>query len=206
MDAAPNNFTGITDEQLLSAYIGGDMQSFTELVHRYERDLYTFLNRFLGNATAAEDVFQETFVQVSQSAKTFDTHKRFRPWLFTIGANKARDYMRSRARRYTVPLQASTSGTEGHGQQFMDLLESPDIGPEASAEVTEQAERVRQAVQKLPESLREVLLLAYFQQFPYREISEMLNMPLGTVKSRLHTAVETFGQIWKSANHPQPVS
>ncbi|MGN6506850.1 MAG: RNA polymerase sigma factor [Tepidisphaeraceae bacterium] len=206
MDDGPTNIPGITDEQLLAAYLSGDAAAFTELVRRYERDLYVFLNRFLGNAAAAEDVFQETFIQVHQSAKTFDPTKKFRPWLFTIGANKARDFLRSRARRYTVPLQAAMSHNDPNGQPFMDVLESPDIGPILQAENSEEAERVRQAVQRLPDSLREVLLLAYFHQFPYRQIAEMLEMPLGTVKSRLHTAVETFGQIWKSLNRQQTVS
>lgn len=206
MDDGATNIPGITDEQLLAAYLSGDAAAFTELVRRYERDLYVFLNRFLGNAAAAEDVFQETFIQVHQSAKTFDPTKKFRPWLFTIGANKARDFLRSRARRYTVPLQAAMSHNDPNGQPFMDVLESPDIGPILQAENSEEAERVRQAVQRLPDSLREVLLLAYFHQFPYRQIAEMLEMPLGTVKSRLHTAVETFGQIWKSLNRQQTVS
>jgi len=105
-----------------------------------------------------------------------------------------------------APLQAAMSHNDPNGQPFMDVLESPDIGPILQAENSEEAERVRQAVQRLPDSLREVLLLAYFHQFPYRQIAEMLEMPLGTVKSRLHTAVETFGQIWKSLNRQQTVS
>src|SRR5271170_6490263 len=84
-----------SDEQLMAAYRGGDRDSFVELVKRYERELFHFLARFLGDRTAAEDIFQETFLQVHQSAGTFDADRRFRPWLFTIAANKARDLIRS---------------------------------------------------------------------------------------------------------------
>ena len=88
-----------TDEQLLLAYRQGDKPSFAQLMERYQRELFHFLVRFLGDRAAAEDVFQETFLQVHQSAEQFDTARRFRPWLFTIAANKARDLIRSQARR-----------------------------------------------------------------------------------------------------------
>src|SRR4051812_5021886 len=101
---------GRTDEQLLSAYRSGDKASFSNLVTRYQRELFHFLIRFLGDRAAAEDVFQEAFLQVHQSADQFDLQRRFRPWLFTIAANKARDLMRSQARRPTNPLQANISG------------------------------------------------------------------------------------------------
>ena len=96
-----------TDEQLLAEYRAGDKTKFAVLVMRYQRELYHFLVRFLGDRAAAEDVFQETFLQVHQSAEQFDLSRRFRPWLFTIAANKARDLIRSQARRPTNPLSAS---------------------------------------------------------------------------------------------------
>ena len=96
-----------TDEQLLESHRHGDGASFEKLVHLYERELFHFLVRFLGDRAAADDMFQETFLQVYQSADTFDSTRRFRPWLFTIAANKARDLIRSQGRRPTNPLQAS---------------------------------------------------------------------------------------------------
>src|SRR3954469_11367806 len=102
-----DRFAGKTDEELLAFYRGGERASFSSLVERYRRELFHFLVRFLGDRAAAEDIFQETFLQVHQSADQFDPQRRFRPWLFTIAANKARDLMRSQARRPTNPLQAS---------------------------------------------------------------------------------------------------
>ncbi|HEX8340065.1 MAG TPA: sigma-70 family RNA polymerase sigma factor [Tepidisphaeraceae bacterium] len=189
-----------SDEQLLAAHIAGDRDAFAALVNRYQRELYHFLLRFLGDAAAADDVFQETFIQVHQSASTFETERRFRPWLFTISANKARDFLRSKARRRAAPLQASIDPGNAEGSQFIDLIESIDIGPIALAEKAELQVRVQAAVQRLPEHLREVILLAYFHQFPYKQIADVLGVPLGTVKSRLHAAVEAFARIWKAAN------
>jgi RNA polymerase sigma-70 factor (ECF subfamily) len=146
----------------------------------------------------AEDLFQETFLQVHESAHTFDVERRFRPWLFTIGANKARDYLRKARRRHTLPLSAPISGEAGEaGGSFADLLEGDLPLPPEGAETQETAELVRQVVDEMPDHLREILLLAYFQQFPYKQIAEILEIPLGTVKSRLHAAVAAFADIWK---------
>src|SRR4030081_956556 len=118
-----------TDEQLLSEYRTGDKSAFSKLVSRYQRELYHFLVRFLGNRASAEDVFQETFLQVHQSAEQFDPQRRFRPWLFTIAANKARDLIRSQARRPTNPLQASISPGDEESGEFIDLMQSTAQAP-----------------------------------------------------------------------------
>ncbi|MBC7782217.1 MAG: sigma-70 family RNA polymerase sigma factor [Burkholderiales bacterium] len=200
MDSSRENLKVASDEQLLAAFLSGDKPAFASLVERYQRDLFQFLYRFLGDSAAADDVFQEAFIQVYQSAGQFEIGRTFRPWLFTIAANKARDYLRSRNRRQSVSLQAAISPHSGNGHEYIELLQSADPGPESHLETDELRDRVMLAIQRLPEHLREVLLLAYFQQFPYKQISETLKVPLGTVKSRLHAAVEAFANIWKSTN------
>ncbi|MEM6458350.1 MAG: RNA polymerase sigma factor [Planctomycetota bacterium] len=198
----------LTDEQLLAAHRDGRDDAFEALVRRYRPELLHFLIRFAGNRAAGEDLFQETFLQVHVSAHTFDVGKRFKPWLFTIGANKARDHLRKNKRQKTVPLSATLgagsgggSGGGGDGPSFVDLMSADLPLPDDLAEDGETAALVKQAVDDLPDHLREVLLLAYFNQFPYKQIAEMLGIPLGTVKSRLHAAVGTFAQLWK-ARHP----
>jgi len=203
MDGNRETLQTLSDEQLLAAFIAGDRQAFAGLVERYERDLYHFLARFLGNSASAEDVFQESFIQVFQSAKQFEPGRSFRPWLFTIAANKARDHLRTRARKRTMPLHATIDPNSPDGNEYLDLIGSVETSPTANLEQEELQHRVQIAIQRLPEHLREVIVLAYFNQIPYKQIAEVLNVPLGTVKSRLHTAVEQFANIWKSAN-PTP--
>jgi RNA polymerase sigma-70 factor (ECF subfamily) len=190
-----------TDEQLLAEYRHGDRNSFTLLMGRYQRELYHFLVRFLGDRAAAEDVFQETFLQVHQSAEQFDLSRRFRPWLFTIAANKARDLIRSQARRPTNPLQASISPGDDESGEFIDLMQSTAAMPGEPLEREELQELVKKTVMHMPEHLREILLLSYFHQFPYKQIGDILDIPLGTVKSRLHAAVAHFADRWRSMNH-----
>ncbi len=191
------------DEQLLADYRHGDKNAFSELVGRYQRELYHFLVRFLGNRAAAEDVFQETFLQVHQSAEQFDPQRRFRPWLFTIAANKARDLIRSQARRPTNPLQASISGDDESGE-FIDLMQAAQDVPSSAMESAELQQQVQNTVSTMPEHLREILLLSYFHQFPYKQIGEILGIPLGTVKSRLHAAVAHFADRWRANQNRSP--
>jgi RNA polymerase sigma-70 factor (ECF subfamily) len=190
--------SGHSDETLVAAYRAGDRAAFRELIQRYQNELLHFLTRFLGSRASAEDAFQEAFLQVHLSIDTFDESRRFKPWLFTIAANKARDYHRKHGRRITVSL-SSTIGDDGDGQRFVDLLEADLPSPDLPILDAERSRLVKDVVDALPRHLREILLLSYFQKMSYIQIAETLQVPLGTVKSRLHTAVATFAQAWKAA-------
>ena len=192
------DLTTLKDEQLVVAYREGNVAALPELIGRYEKELFHFLIRFAGNRAFAEDLFQETFLQIHQSAKTFDASKRFKPWLFTIAANKARDHLRREKRRRTAPLSAMIDPTADSGTTFIDLMEADIPLPDIKADDAEIAGLVRELADQLPDHLREVLVMAYFHQFAYKDIAEMLSIPLGTVKSRLHAAVGTFAQLWKA--------
>jgi RNA polymerase sigma-70 factor, ECF subfamily len=192
-----------SDEQLLADHRHGDRGSFTLLVSRYQRELYHFLVRFMGDRQLADDVFQETFLQVHQSAGQFDMARRFRPWLFTIAANKARDMIRSNGRKAITALQATIEPNDATTGEFIDLMSSTAMMPGATMEKKELQLKVQQTVMAMPEHLREILLLSYFHQFPYKQISDMLDIPLGTVKSRLHAAVAHFADRW-SENEKNP--
>lgn len=191
-----------TDEQLLQDYREGDTAAFRTLIGRHQEDLIRFLVRLTGDRQAADDIFQETFLQVHISADTFDPARRFKPWLFTIAANKARDMLRKRVRRQEVDISAPVhrggrnSGDEG-GQAFVDLMQVDIPAPEEGLEARERDRLVQQAIDRMPLPLREILLLAYFQRLSYAQIAEELQIPLGTVKSRLHSAVAAFAKNWK---------
>ena len=187
----------LTDEQLAELMRDGSEQAFNALVNRYTRDLYHFLARFVSDPTLADDLFQETFLQVYQSIETFDASRSFRPWLFTIGANKARDYLRRVASR-GKPITLSTRiGNRDDGRTLVDLMEDNLPLPPENVTNDEVQQLVRETIDSMPEHLREILLLAYFHQFAYKDIAEMLNIPLGTVKSRLHASVGTFAELWR---------
>jgi RNA polymerase sigma-70 factor (ECF subfamily) len=186
-----------TDEQLLHAYLSGEASGFELLVRRHAPELHSFVMRFTGDSVAAEDVVQETFLQVHHSAQAFDPARKFKPWLFTIAANKARDYLRRVGRRREVPLDAQV-GNEGEaGQRYIDLFSGNDVLPDEDLGIEERRRIVRDLVGQMPAKLAEVLILAYFHRFSYNEIAEIVGIPLGTVKSRLHAAVVHFGERYR---------
>ena len=189
-----------TDEQLLARYREGETPAFRRLIDRHHDELLRFLTRLVGDRQAAEDVFQEAFLQVHISADTFDPTRRFKPWLFTIAANKGRDYVRKRGRRHEVDISAPVAGVAGEGNSFVDLMEIDVAAPDERMDAGERDAMVQRAVNRLTPTLKEILLLAYFQRLSYAQIAEELEIPLGTVKSRLHAAVASFARAWQQVS------
>ncbi len=189
----------LTDEELLVAYAEGEQRAFGELLRRYQQELFAFLARFVADKTAAEDLFQETFIQVHRNAKSFDPGRKFRPWLFTIAANKARDHLRATGRRGAASLDQVAGGSE-HGEggtAFIDLMDSGFVPPPVELMAAEEVARVQRVLAEMPAHYREVLVMSYFHQFAYKEMAEMLHIPLGTVKSRLHAAIGAFARAFR---------
>ena len=193
------NLEDLTDAELLTRYSDGEEAAFAIIVDRYKNSLYAFLRQFLNRRDIVEDVFQETFLQLFTSRDSFDKSRPLRPWLFTIAANKAKDALRKWQRTSAVPI-----GTMGDSQElsFNDMLNtvtSDSTVPYEELQQQETASRVGQIISKMPDNLREILLLAYFQKFSYKQMAEVLSIPIGTVKSRLHTAVGRFAKDWKAS-------
>ncbi|MCK4657881.1 MAG: RNA polymerase sigma factor [Phycisphaerae bacterium] len=193
-----------TDEELLADHLRGHPNAFRVLVDRHHLELHRFVLRFTGSSAAAEDVVQDSFIQVHIAAASFDPQRKLKPWLFTIAANKARDYLRRRTRRREVPLDAPVDGdSDSDGLRFFALMADQGPTPLETLQEAEKGAIVRKTVDQLPAPLREVLVLAYFHHFPYKEMAEILDIPLGTVKSRLHSAVSQFGKLFREGQNPQ---
>ena len=194
-----------TDEALLLQYrSGGDRFAFDELVHRYERELFGYLRHYLGNAEMAEDVFQQTFLQVHLKCDKFEPGRRVRPWLYAVATNQAIDLQRRNRRHRMVSLdRRAAPNAEDDAGALIELLDNPEPGPLAEAESAEQAEQVRRAVEDLPEQTRQVVILVYFQGLKYREAAEVLSIPVGTVKSRLHAAIHKLSDTLTRTHLPK---
>jgi RNA polymerase sigma-70 factor (ECF subfamily) len=192
-----------TDEELMGRYRDeGTEFEFNELVHRYERELYRYLSRYLGDPTLAEDVFQNTFLQVHLKRGLYETGRPFRPWLYAIATHQAVDSLRKAGRHPTISLdqQVTTTQRESEAGSLLDLLVNEGIGPLAELQQAERQQWVRDSIARLPDSLRQTLILAYHQDLKYREIAEILKIPVGTVKSRLHAALARLQEMARSAN------
>ena len=194
----------LTDEELLLRYREtGNREHFSELVHRYERELYNYLRRYLGNAEMAEDAFQAAFLQVHLKCQQYEEGRAVRPWLYTIATHQAIDAQRRNRRHKMVSLDRS-SGSEGEEVgKLLDLLVSQEPSPTLQVSADERRDWLAAAVKQLPAGLRDVVHLVYFQEMKYREAAESLQIPVGTVKSRLHAAVAKLTEAWNLA-YPEP--
>jgi RNA polymerase sigma-70 factor (ECF subfamily) len=188
-----------SDANLLDAYCDGDEQAFRELVDRYKNGLYAFLRQFLNQHDLVEDVFQETFLQLYSSQGSFDRSRPLRPWLFTIAANKAKDALRKAQRTAAISISAINPSDEMSFEEMLNVLTSDKEQPENQLEQQERSARVSNIITNLPDNLREIIIMAYFNKFSYKQMADILSIPIGTVKSRLHTAVARFAKEWSTA-------
>jgi len=186
------------DAELLDRYSAGDEAAFREIVNRYKDGLYAFLRHFLNRREMIEDVFQETFLQLYTSRDSFDRSKPLRPWLFTIAANKAKDALRKSHRTAAIPIGTMVDSDELSFDDVLNVLTSDQRMPYDKLQENETVAQVRQIIANMPENLREIIILAYFNKFSYKQMAEILSIPIGTVKSRLHTAVGRFAKEWKA--------
>lgn len=162
-------------------------RAFAVLVRRYERQLFNFILRTVHSRALAEELFQDTFLRALRALPAFKTaaeNASVRAWLYRIAVNLCRDEVRSSR------FQAAQSLSEELG----DDLPHAGPTPEAAAHTEQRARAVRAAVMGLTEAQREVVLLFQYQGLSYPEIAEALNIPLGTVKSRMHAALTSLGK------------
>jgi RNA polymerase sigma-70 factor, ECF subfamily len=180
---------------LLRCRSGGDSEAFESLVRRYESELFSYLRRYLGSAEMVEDVFQATFLQVHLKQDQFEEGRRFRPWLYTIATRQAIDAQRRNKRHRMVSLDNNTGGDDLG--TLVDLLAGNGQTATEQLQAEEAREWVRSAVDDLPEPLRAALVLIYHQGMKYREAADVLGIPVGTVKSRLHSALLKLNKSWQ---------
>jgi RNA polymerase sigma-70 factor (ECF subfamily) len=193
-----DGLVGLSDEQLIELYRNDrDPAVFTELVGRYQRELYNYLRRFLGDATLAEDVFQATFLQVHTKRDVFESGRKFRPWLYTIATNQAIDAQRRNRRHRRLSLNQPQHASGEATGALIDMVAGAAGDPAATAETGEQSEWVREEVDALPEPLRHAVQLVYFKGMKYRDAAKAMSVPVGTVKSRLLAAIQRLGQAWR---------
>lgn len=195
-----NPFSRCSDEDLLARFQRGQTEAFGALVRRYERELYGYLRRYLGDSTLADDVFQNTFLALYTKVGQYQPGRPVRPWLYTIATHQAIDALRRSNRHQALSLdQGREKRPDGEFQGLMELLEARTPGPVEHLQGEELRERVRASVDRLPEFMRQVVILAYYQGLKYREIAEILDIPVGTVKSRLHAALVKLHEAWTAS-------
>jgi RNA polymerase sigma-70 factor (ECF subfamily) len=173
-------------------------------VQRYERELYNYLRRYLRDAEMAEDVFQATFLLVHLKCEQFETGRRVRPWLYAIATNAAIDAQRRDRRHQAVSLdRVGAKHNNREAARLVDILSSQDLDPLSEVSRREHGKWLQDALEGLSEPMRCVVHLVYYQGLKYREAAEVLGVPVGTVKSRLHAAINKLTEFWNRAHAEQ---
>jgi RNA polymerase sigma-70 factor, ECF subfamily len=177
-----------SDEALLARFCQGETSAFGELLRRFQNEIYSYLKRYLGQDALADDVFQNTFIQVYQKAGQFEPGRKVKPWLYAIATHQAIDQIRRQNRRPAVSLDQLTSDDEA--MNWSETFTSAEIDPLEGLELAERREKVKEALESLPEHLKLTIILAYYQGLKYKDIADIMKIPVGTVKSRLHAAMQ----------------
>ena len=172
--------TNVSDEQLIAKFQLGDLQAFDILVRRYKDQLLNFVYRFVGNRSDAEDIVQETFLRVYKNKHMYKEIAKFSTWVYTIAGNLAKTELRRRKRHKIFSV--SNFVNEERDYDIPDREHSPEKQVDSAI----QEEIIQKAIEKLPAKFKEVIILRDIQGFAYEEISQILNIPLGTVKSRVN--------------------
>ena len=194
--ACSSAYADCTDEELLALFQQGTTEAFGALVRRYEGELYGYLRRYLADGDLADDVFQNTFVQLYTKIHQYEAGRPVRPWLYAIATNQAIDALRRQGRHQTLRLNLDSDETQGELPHLTTMLESRGPGPLEQLQGEERKQLIRATVEKLPDFLRQVVILAYYQGLKYKDIAGIMGIPVGTVKSRLHTALCKLHEAW----------
>jgi len=183
----------LDDSAVVAAFLGGDERAFQELVERYQTRLLNFIYRTIGDRERAEDLVQEVFIRVYRHLHRFDTSKKFSTWAYTIASNLAKNELRNRSRNPLVLFQTITKNWQDDDRplQFEDATTRPDD----LYRKRHLRQLVERATAQLPEHHREVFVLRELEGKSYEEIAEITSCNLGTVKSRLNRARNSFAEI-----------
>jgi len=183
----------LDDSAVVGQFLAGEERAFQELVDRYQTRLLNFIYRTIGDREKSEDLVQEVFIRVYRHLHRFDTSKKFSTWVYTIASNLAKNELRNRSRNPLVLFQTIKKNWEDEDRplQFEDATSRPDD----LYRKRHLRELVDEATAKLPEHHRQVFVLRELEGKSYEEIAEITDCNLGTVKSRLNRARNSFAEI-----------
>mgnify|MGYP005751006827 FL=1 len=168
----------------------GDQDAFGEIVDLFKDKIYQLSYRMVGNAHEAEDIAQEAFIRAYMNIHTYDTNRKFSTWLYRIATNLTIDRIRKKKPDYY--LDAEVAGTEGL-TMYSQVAADVQL-PEDELQSLELQEEIQQQILNLPDKYRSVIVLKYIDELSLKEISEILELPVGTVKTRIHRGREALRQ------------
>ncbi|MCX6161260.1 MAG: sigma-70 family RNA polymerase sigma factor [Ignavibacteriae bacterium] len=183
-------YRNYTDEELILKFQSEDVQAFNEIVRRYKNKAVNFLYRYTGDREEAEDLAQDTFIKVFRSKHLYKEIAKFSTWFYTIAVNTAKTNSKKRGRMSTISL----SSFDTENEKDFDL--TADIQtPEEDANSSIENEYIQRAINSLDEAFKQIIIMRDIEDLDYDEIAQALELPLGTVKSRINRGREKLKKI-----------
>lgn len=188
----------LSDEELMLRFQNDDNDAFSQIVNRYKDRLVNFLYRYTGSIDEAEDIAQDSFLRLYRLKHTYKDVGKFSSWFYTIAINQAKSHKRDKARRHAYSMN-QTFGEDGKEIEYA----SDDRQPDEELIAKDDAYMVQKAINLLDEKHREIILLRDIQDMEYEEIATVLQIPVGTVKSRINRARESLKVILEKIYKPK---
>jgi RNA polymerase sigma-70 factor (ECF subfamily) len=185
---APERREQPDDKELVARALQGDESAYRELLERFRRPVFSLIYRMIGDHEQAEDLAQESFVKAFNNLDSYNPSYRFSSWLFKIANNHAIDHLR-RARLTTVSIHGSPHALDAEREKETRIvLEAQDESPEQEILALELGTQIERAIARLRPDYRTAIVLRHIENRPYEEIAEIMEVPIGTVKTFLHRA------------------
>jgi len=189
----------MTDTALIERYLQGDTQAFNTLVWRWEKPIYNFVLRNIGNEDTAKDICQTTFIRAFKQLKKLREPEKFSPWLYRIAHNLCRDEYKRRKNRPVYYLEDVLQDGET-SNPVRQMAEKNGKTPEDLAHHQQVGDILKRALLQLPEEQRVVIVMKQYQELKFTEIADVLKQPINTIKSRLYYGLRTLRKILEGSN------
>lgn len=187
-----------SDEELMLLFQNEDSQAFNEIVRRYKDKLVNFLYRYTGSRDEAEDIAQDTFLRLYRLKHTYKEVGKFSSWFYTIALNQAKSFLRDKIKRSSVSLN------QKYGEDEHEIEYRADVRlPDEELMAKDDTYYVQKAINALEEKHKEIIILRDIQDMEYEEIAKILNIPVGTVKSRINRARESLKVMLERLHQPK---
>ncbi|MBL7136000.1 MAG: sigma-70 family RNA polymerase sigma factor [Candidatus Marinimicrobia bacterium] len=184
----------MTDEILIERFLSGDVSAFNTLVWRWEKQIYNFILRYLGDYELAKDVMQRTFIRAYKGLSKLKDKKRFSTWLFQIALNQCKDEFKKRKRRH-VSINEVHRDENSCTKELISIIADPKDGPENATQMDSVTSVLKRALQCIPEEQRVVIIMKEYHGLKFIEIAEILRVPLNTIKSRMYYGLNSLRKV-----------
>ena len=190
----------MVDAQLIEKFRDGDIDAFNLLVKRWEKNVFNFVLRYMGDREESKDVCQQTFVRTYRKLNRLKEPEKFSTWLYQIAINICRDELKKRNRRKTHSLQQLEDKSNGLENHLSKLNPGDRTHPENEVYQNDLAQLLNRALQTIPEEQRLVIIMKEYQGLKFTEIADVLKTPVNTVKSRMYYGLRALRKVFEKWN------